>query len=153
MTVRGVRLLSFHKNFCLKQCTVSGHCSQTLQAYTQKSFWIHHSIFICLYDSHIHTFSHDQNPDFLKNSKSLPEFILYSILWSSYILRRPQNFAKSPPIIWLALHWTNNSWWFRKILWPSQNIWTLKTFMYQLHDGIIFMIFSRMLLRLYCNSA
>ena len=44
---------------------------------------------------------------------------------SSYILRRPQNFAKSPPIISLAVHRTNNWWRFRKILWPSQNIWTL----------------------------
>ena len=26
--------------------------------------------------------------------------------WSSYILRRPQNFEKSQPIIWLAVHWT-----------------------------------------------
>ena len=41
------------------------------------------------------------------------------------ILKRPQNFAKSPPIIWLAVHKTNNWWRFRKILWPSQNIWTL----------------------------
>ena len=32
---------------------------------------------------------------------------------------------KSPPIIWLAVHWTNNWWKFWKILWPSQNIWTL----------------------------
>ena len=44
---------------------------------------------------------------------------------SSYILRRPQNFAKSPPVIWLAVHRTNNWWRFCKILRPSQNIWTL----------------------------
>ena len=37
------------------------------------------------------------------------------------------NFAKYPPVIWLAVHRTNNSWRFRKILWPSQNIWTLIT--------------------------
>ena len=30
-------------------------------------------------------------------------------------------FRKSPPIIWLAVHRTNNCWRFRKILWPSQN--------------------------------
>ena len=30
-----------------------------------------------------------------------------------------QNFAKSPPIIWLAVHRTNNWWIFCKILWPS----------------------------------
>ena len=33
--------------------------------------------------------------------------------------------TKSPPIIWLAVHRTNNWWRFWKILWPSQNIWTL----------------------------
>ena len=47
---------------------------------------------------------------------------------SSYILRRPQNFAKSPPIIWLAVRRTNNWWRFHKILWPSQNIWTLNLY-------------------------
>ena len=45
---------------------------------------------------------------------------------SSYILWRPQNFAKSHPYIWLALHRTKVRWRFCKILWPSQNIWTLK---------------------------
>ena len=44
---------------------------------------------------------------------------------SSYILRRPQNFAKSPPYFWQVLHRTKVRWRFRKILWPSQNIWTL----------------------------
>ena len=43
----------------------------------------------------------------------------------SYILRRPQNLAKSQPYFWLALHRTKVRWRFRKILWPSQNIWTL----------------------------
>ena len=47
------------------------------------------------------------------------------VFQSSYILRRPQNFAKSPPIIWLAVHRTNNWWRFFKTLWPSQIIWTL----------------------------
>ena len=37
----------------------------------------------------------------------------------------PQNFSKSPPYFWLALYRTNVRWRFRKILWPSQNIWTL----------------------------
>ena len=40
-------------------------------------------------------------------------------------LRRPQNFEKSPPNFWLALHRTKVRWRFSKILWPSQNIWTL----------------------------
>ena len=44
---------------------------------------------------------------------------------SSYILRRPQNFAKSPLCFWLALHRTKVRWKFCKILWPSQNVWTL----------------------------
>ena len=52
-------------------------------------------------------------------------FFWRSKLLSSYILRRPQNFVKSPPIICL-MFWQSNNWWrFRKILWPSQNIWTL----------------------------
>ena len=39
-------------------------------------------------------------------------------------LRRPQNFAKSPPII-SSIYCQSNNWWlFLKILWPSQNIWT-----------------------------
>ena len=37
----------------------------------------------------------------------------------------PQNFAKSPPYFWLALHRKNIRWRFCKIFWPSQNIWTL----------------------------
>ena len=32
---------------------------------------------------------------------------------------------KSPPYFWLALHRTKVRWRFHKILWPSQNIWTL----------------------------
>ena len=41
-----------------------------------------------------------------------------------YILRRPQNFAKSSPYFSLALHRTKLRWRFRKIVWPSQIIWT-----------------------------
>ena len=37
------------------------------------------------------------------------------------------NFAESSPHFWLALHRTKVRWIFRKILWPSQNIWTLTT--------------------------
>ena len=51
--------------------------------------------------------------------------ISWKLPLSSYILRRPQNFEKSPQIIWLAVHRTNDLWRFRKILWPCQNIWTL----------------------------
>ena len=38
-------------------------------------------------------------------------------------MRRPQTFAKSSPYFWL--HRTKVRWRFGKILWPSQNIWTL----------------------------
>ena len=41
---------------------------------------------------------------------------------SSYILRRPQNFAKSSPNFWLQYIQSKVRWRFRKILWPSQNI-------------------------------
>ena len=45
--------------------------------------------------------------------------------YSSYILRRPQNFAKSSPYSWLQYIQSKVRWRFCKILWPSQNIWTL----------------------------
>ena len=41
------------------------------------------------------------------------------------ILRRPQNFAKSPPYFCLQYIQTKVRWRFLKILWSSQNIWTL----------------------------
>ena len=47
-----------------------------------------------------------------------------SVLQSSCILRRPQNFAKSSPYFWLALNRTKVKWRFCKVLWSSQNIWT-----------------------------
>ena len=40
----------------------------------------------------------------------------------------PQNFAKSSPYFWLTLHRTKVRLRFRKILWPSQNIWTLNNY-------------------------
>ena len=43
------------------------------------------------------------------------------ILWEGH-----NFFSKSPPIIWLAVHRTNNWWRSRKILWPSHNIRTLR---------------------------
>ena len=36
-----------------------------------------------------------------------------------------EKVTKSSPYFWLALHRTKVRWRFRKILWPSQNIWTL----------------------------
>ena len=54
----------------------------------------------------------------------------------TYILRRPQNFVKSPPII-CPMYCQSNNWWrYRKILLPSQNIWTLKSTSKQ--SGIFF---------------
>ena len=38
---------------------------------------------------------------------------------------KAQNFAKYSPYFWLALHRTKVRSRFRKMLWPSQNIWTL----------------------------
>ena len=37
-----------------------------------------------------------------------------------------KKITKPPPINWLTLHRTNNWWRFCKILWLSQNIWTLQ---------------------------
>ena len=56
---------------------------------------------------------------------TISDYQIPYFIQSSYILRRPQNFEKYSPIIWLAVHRTNNWWRFHKILWPSQNIWTL----------------------------
>jgi hypothetical protein len=48
---------------------------------------------------------------------------------SSCILRRPQNFAKSSPYFCPMKCQSKARWRFCKVLWPSQNIWTLhKTF-------------------------
>ena len=43
-----------------------------------------------------------------------------------FILRRPQNFEKSSIYFWLQCTQSKSRGWFSKILWPSQNIWTLK---------------------------
>ena len=51
---------------------------------------------------------------------ALDETIDFLYTLSSYILRRPQNFAKSP--LWLALRRKKVRFRFRKILWPSQNL-------------------------------
>ena len=53
-------------------------------------------------------------------------FTFWLFYESSYILRRPQHFAKSSSYFWLALHKTKVRWRFRKFFWPSQNIWTLQ---------------------------
>ena len=48
-------------------------------------------------------------------------------------MRRPPNFLKSPPYFCLQYIQTKVRWRFRKILWPSQNIWTLTT-IFSLHS-------------------
>ena len=58
----------------------------------------------------------------------------------SYILRRPENFAKSSPYFWLALHRTKVRWRFRKILWPSQNIWTLNEYIFEIFSFFVLLI-------------
>ena len=40
---------------------------------------------------------------------------------------------KSPPYFWMALQRTKVSWRFQKILWPSQNIWTLPKIVLTFH--------------------
>ena len=40
--------------------------------------------------------------------------------------KKPKNFAKSSPYFWLQYIQSKVRGRFRKILWPSQNIWTLK---------------------------
>ena len=48
----------------------------------------------------------------------------WSFSKSSYILRRPQNFEKSSPFFCPTYVVPKVRWRFRKISWPSQNIWT-----------------------------
>ena len=50
-------------------------------------------------------------------SSSSPLKFIYS--------EKATKFCKFPPYFWLALHRTKGRWIFRKILWLSQNIWTL----------------------------
>ena len=42
-----------------------------------------------------------------------------------FIYSEKANFAKSSPYFWLQYIQSKVSWRFRKIVWPSQNIWTL----------------------------
>ena len=62
-----------------------------------------------------------------------PKFIQSRV--KSYVLRRPQNFAKSPPYSWLRYIQSNVSWRSCKIFWPSQNISTLITSIQSLGKG------------------
>ena len=59
--------------------------------------------------------------------------LIWFFLQSSHILRRPQNFAKFPPYFCLQYIQTKGRWRFRKILWPSQNVWTLLLFSFEFH--------------------
>ena len=60
---------------------------------------------------------------------NMSRFVTSQKTWFSNIRVKVHIFwggkKKSPPCIWLALHRTKVRWRFRKILWPSQNIWAL----------------------------
>ena len=59
-----------------------------------------------------------QNPE-LRDSFNICHFCKVQIFWEGQIL------TKSPPLI-CPMYCQSNNWWrSRKILWPSQNIWTL----------------------------
>ena len=60
-------------------------------------------------------------------------------------MRRPQNFEKSSPYFWLCVLWSKVRWRFCKILWPSQNIWTLSKNLFRdyfYHNNIIKFVYS-----------
>ena len=61
---------------------------------------------------------------FLETEKGY--MLMYTNMYQSlYILRRPQNFAKSPPYFCLYVLLTKVKMRVRKIFWPSQDIRTL----------------------------
>ena len=69
-----------------------------------------------------------------RNTKNFPSYdrikvdvlVFYIGMYCKvHIFWEGQNFAKSPLCFWLALHRTKVRRRFCKILWPSQNIWTL----------------------------
>ena len=91
-------------NFCLK--AQFWHKSASIRVHSRFEFQITHS------NLSVHNLATD---------KKLSNKLFTSLI----VLRSPQNFAKSPNYFWLALHRTKVRWRFRKILWPSQNIWTL----------------------------
>ena len=63
---------------------------------------------------------------FISNSFYMRKLVIADLKQVKFIYsEKPQHFAKSSPYFWLALHRTKVRWRFRKILGPSQNIWTL----------------------------
>ena len=64
--------------------------------------------------------SRDPTTKFESMNLNFHEICKVHIFWEGH-----KNFMKSPSNIWLAVFRTNNWWRFRKILWPSQNIWIL----------------------------
>ena len=60
----------------------------------------------------------------LESSKSKPYYPLINVVKFIYS-EKATKFVKSPPFFWLVIHRTKVRWRFRKILWPSENIWTL----------------------------
>ena len=59
--------------------------------------------------------------------------------------KKVPKFSKSSPYFWLALHRTKVRWRFLKILWPSQNIWTLffNEIFHKLKNNIVRMLFLK----------
>ena len=55
-----------------------------------------------------------------KKSQNYVHVVKVHIFWEGH-----KFFWKSPPYFWLQYIVSKVSWRFRKILWPSQNIWTL----------------------------
>ena len=59
------------------------------------------------------------------NLQRTPLFLMLKFIYSE----KTTKFYEISPYFWLALHRTKARWRFRKILWPSQNIWTLALFL------------------------
>ena len=97
----------------------------------QNNFWICILIFthqlFCLFLYSSHKIRKTQNEHLLNICQNLIGIKLFLIFWCLKFIYsgRPQNLTKSSTYFWLALHRTKVRWRFRKILWPSGNIWTL----------------------------
>ena len=105
ITVFLTELLSLH----------SSDCTFTLVVMYETK--ITHCVFFPLFRFRLH------RP--VLNSEQCSAVICHFLKVDIHILRRPQNFSKSPPYFWLALHRTKVGWRFCKILWHSHNIRTL----------------------------
>ena len=80
----------------------------------------------------------------IKNHMNINFFYSHLFILKFVYLRRPQNFAKSPPDFCLQYIQTKVRWRFCKVLWPSQNIWTFKYHIHKFPKTVSFW-FSRLL--------